>query len=50
MDNLVYLVAAFVVIWLSVFVYILYLARRQRALHQELQALEDRLRDLRPKE
>jgi CcmD family protein len=50
MDNLTYLVAAFAVIWALVFLYILYLARRQKALHQDLQSLEDRLRDLKLKE
>ena len=50
MDNLVYLVAAFAVIWVLLFLYILHLARRQKTLHLELQSLEEQLRDLKLKE
>jgi CcmD family protein len=50
MNNLVYLVAAFAVIWALVFLYILYLGRRQQALFRELNALEEQLRAFKLKE
>ncbi len=40
MDNLMYVFAAFAVIWLLVLMYLLALAQRQRALAREISALE----------
>ena len=38
-DNLGYLFAAFVVVWLALFAYLLLLSRRQRDLEREVRAL-----------
>mgnify|MGYP002153773633 CR=1 FL=1 len=45
MDNLVYLYAAYTVIWLIVFAYIYYLSRRQLALQREIEVLKRRLEE-----
>ncbi len=46
MDNLVYVFAAFAVVWLLVLAYLLALAQRQRALAQEIGALEAEWRQM----
>jgi len=42
-DNLEYLLAAFAVVWLAVFVYIFFLSRKQVQLEQQVESLKRRL-------
>ena len=42
-DNLEYLLAAFSLVWLAVFVYIFYLSRKQVQLEQQVESLKRRL-------
>lgn len=44
MDNLSYLFAAFAVIWAGVFVYILFLAQKQRQLRHDIDWLKETLK------
>ena len=41
MENIGYLFAVFVVIWIAIFVYVLTLIRRQQQLKKEIQNLKD---------
>ena len=43
MDNLGYLLAAFIVVWVVLFGYVLSLLRRQRQLQRELNSLKETL-------
>jgi len=43
MNNLGYLFAAYTFIWVAVLAYVYFIARRQRALEKELQALREAL-------
>jgi CcmD family protein len=45
MENVQFLVAAFIVFWAFTFAYVFSIARRQRNLEQELQVLETLLED-----
>jgi CcmD family protein len=45
MDNIEYLFAGFAVFWAGLFVYLLMLQTRIRALHREIDRLEERLAD-----
>ena len=47
MDHLSYLAAAYGIIFAVIFLYVMFLWRRQSALETQLRALESRLRDLR---
>jgi CcmD family protein len=47
MDLLGYLFAAYAIIFLAIFLYVLFIWRRQARLQGELNALEARMRDLR---
>jgi CcmD family protein len=40
-NNLGYVAAAFAVVWVGLFIYILYLAAKERRLRRELQSLLD---------
>ncbi|MDY6835673.1 MAG: CcmD family protein [Chloroflexota bacterium] len=42
-DNLEYLLAAFSLVWLAVFVYVFYLSRKQVQLEQQVESLKRRL-------
>jgi len=44
MGNLEYLFAAFAIIWIAISLYMYSLARRQEALHDEIEVLEDALK------
>ncbi|HZO82778.1 MAG TPA: CcmD family protein [Candidatus Binataceae bacterium] len=46
MENLGYLAAAYAIIFVVIFLYVLFLWRRQAALEAELRAMEARLRAL----
>jgi len=43
MDNLGYLFAAFAVIWVGLFAYILFLAQKQRQLKRDINLLKETL-------
>lgn len=43
MDNLGYLFAAFAVIWVGLFAYILFLAQKQRQLRRDIDLLKETL-------
>ncbi len=45
MENAVYLFAAFTLIWVVLFGYLLLQAGKQRRLHQEIESLRERLRE-----
>ncbi len=45
MENAVYLFAAFTLIWVVFFGYLLLQAGRQRKLHREIESLRERLRE-----
>jgi CcmD family protein len=45
MNNLVYLFAAYALIWALVFLYVYSIANRQRSLEREIAALRDALED-----
>lgn len=46
MENLGYLFAAYTIIFVAIFFYVLFLWRRQARLDAELRALEEKLRDV----
>ena len=45
MDNLNYLLAAFIVIWVVLFIYILVLLQRQRRLRRDINLLKTTLQE-----
>jgi CcmD family protein len=47
MENLGYLFVAYSIIFVAIFLYVLFLWRRQAQLEAELRAIEDRLKDVR---
>jgi CcmD family protein len=47
MENLGYLFVAYSIIFVAIFLYVLFLGRRQAQLEAELRAIEDRLKDVR---
>ena len=47
MDNLGYLFAAYTIIFIVIFLYVLFIWRRQTRLEAELRATESRLKDVR---
>lgn len=47
MENLGYLFVAYSIIFAAIFLYVLFLWRRQARLEAELRAIEDRLKDVR---
>lgn len=47
MDNLSYLFAAYTIIFVAIFFYVLFLWRRQARLEAELRAVEAKLREVR---
>ncbi len=42
---MVYLAAAFIIMWVTVTAYVLFMSRRQRALEDELQTLQELLNE-----
>lgn len=46
MENLGYLAAAYTIIFVVIFLYVLFIWRRQAALEAEVRAMQARLRDL----
>ena len=44
MDNLEYLFAAYAITWIAISIYMYSLARRQEALRDEIEVLEDALK------
>jgi len=47
MDNLGYLFAAYTIIFVVIFLYVLFIWRRQTRLEADLRAIESRLKDVR---
>jgi CcmD family protein len=47
MDNLGYLFAAYTIIFVVIFLYVLFIWRRQTRLEADLRAMESRLKDVR---
>ena len=47
MENLGYLFAAYTIIFVVIFLYVLFIWRRQTRLEAELRAIESRLKDVR---
>ncbi len=46
---MVYLAAAFIILWLSVALYVAFMLSRQRKLEQELQMLEEQVAERQPR-
>ena len=44
MENLGYLVAAYTIIWMAIFAYVLILYRRQKQLRREIDSLKEKVR------
>lgn len=42
---MVYLAAAFIVVWVMVTIYVIYLSNRQRQLEQELEILQEQMQE-----
>jgi CcmD family protein len=46
MDNAGYIVAAFAVVWLGLFIYIFVLVQREKALRREIAALKEGIKKI----